>query len=255
MKYPCYGLAHGRQVIANYKAQGKFLKSVPQPENRSTVNESPEIELDEILRMLSKQLSVAKAEELKNTGMTDDQVEGLFAIALHSELNDFPPQTLADPDFWRYVAVEFFRDFIFWRDGENCSQASFGLNGMRRIPDCVPLRMFNRAHIANRIINNGSTLKLEDICLAGGTDFWQSHVFRAYHRFDLKIVEELILASMKTQNDVVREVAKTVKQFRANYDFHFRQEKHVEEMFKLGIDSGKKIVELKKKERVLPRGG
>ena len=25
MKYPCYQLAQGRQVIANYKAQGKFI--------------------------------------------------------------------------------------------------------------------------------------------------------------------------------------------------------------------------------------
>ena len=250
MKYPCYQLAQGRQVIANYKAQGKFLKSIPQPENRTVVTESSEVDFEEILRMLSKRLSVAEAEKLRQTGLTDDQVEGYLAITLHSEFSDFPPQALADPDFWRYVSVEFFRDFIYWRDGENCSQASFGLDMKRRIPNCVPLRMFNRAHIANRIIENGSSLKLEEICTAAGADFWQSHVFRAYHRFDLKIVEELVLASLKNKNDVLREVAKTVRQFRANYNFQFRQEYRIEEMIQLGIEAGNKVVALKKQESV-----
>ena len=176
MKYPCYQLAQGRQVIANFKAQGKLLRSIPQPENRTVVAASSEVEFDEILRLLSKQISVAEAEKLHATGLSDDQVEGHFAVILHSEFSDFPAQALTDPDFWRYVSAEFFRDFIYWRDGENCSPASFGLDAKRRIPNCVPLRMFNRAHIANRIIENGSSLDLGKICLAAGADFWQSFI-------------------------------------------------------------------------------
>jgi hypothetical protein len=252
VKYPCYQLAQGRQVIANYKAQGKFLKSVPQPENRTVVSESLEVEFDEILRMLSKRLSVTEAEKLRATGLTDDQVEGHFAMTLHSELSDFPAQALTDPDFWRYVSVEFFRDFIYWRDGENCSQASFGLDVKRRIPNCVLLRMYNRAHIAHRIIESGSALTLEKICLASGADFWQSHVFRAYHRFDVKIVEAFVLASMENKNDVLREVAKTVKQFRANYNFQFRQDDRIKEMIQLGIESGNKFVAQKKQTMASP---
>ena len=246
MKYPCYQIAQGRQVIANFKAQGKLLKSIPQPENRTVVAASSEVEFDEILRMLSKQISVAEAEKLHATGLTDDQVEGHFAVILHLEFSDFPAQALTDPDFWRYVSAEYFRDFIYWRDGENCSPASFGLDAKRRIPNCVPLRMFNRAHIANRIIENGSSLDLEKICLAAGADFWQSHVFRAYHRFDLKIVEKFVLASFENKNDVLREVAKTVRQFRANYNFQFREEDRIEEMIKMGIESGIKVVAEKK---------
>lgn len=253
MKYPCYQIAQGRQVIANHKSEGKFLKAILQPENRTVVIESSEVDFDEILRMLSRRLSVAEAEKLRASGLTDDQVEGYLAITLHSEFSDFPPQALADPDFWRYVSIEFFRDFIYWRDGENCSQASFGLDTKRRIPNCVPLRMFNRAHIANRIIENGSSLELEEICKAAGADFWQSHVFRAYHRFDLEIVEEFVLASRENKNDVLREVAKTVRQFRANYNFQFRQENRIEEMIQLGIESGNKFVSLKKKETINPK--
>jgi hypothetical protein len=249
MKYPCYQLAQGRQVIANYKAQGKFLKTVPQPEYRSIATETSEVDFDEVLRILLKRFSVAEAEKLRSTGLTDDQVEGFFAMTLHSELSDFPAQTLTDPDFWRYISVEFFRDFIFWRDGENCSQASFGLDLKRRIPNCVPLRMYNRAHIAHQIIQKGSMLTLEKICLASGADFWQSHVFRAYHRFDINIVEAFVLASMENKNDVLREVAKTVKQFRANYNFQFRQNDRIEEMIQLGIELGNIFVAEKKQSK------
>ena len=250
MKYPCYQLAQGRQVIANYKAQGKFLKSIPQPENRTVLAESLEFDIEEILRLLSKQLSVVEAEKLRSTGLSDDQVEGFFAMTLHSELSELPAQTIADPDFWRFISVEFFRDFIYWRDGENCSQASFGLDVKRRIPNCVPLRMYNRAHIAHRIIEKGGSLTLEKICLASGADFWQSHVFRAYHRFDIKIVEALVLASLENKNDVLREVAKTVKQFRANYNFQFRDDVRIGEMIQLGIEAGNTFLAKKKQTKV-----
>ena len=249
MKYPCYQLGQGRQVLANYKAQGKFLKTIPQPENRNISNEVLDVDFDEVLRIISKRLSVAEAEKLRATGLSDDQVEGNFAMTLHSEFSDFPAQTLTDPDFWRYVSVEFFRDFIFWRDGENCSQASFGLDLKRRIPNCVPLRMYNRAHIAHRIVEKGSTLTLEKICLASGADFWQSHIFRAYHRFDVKIVEAFVLASMENKNEVLREVAKTVKQFRANYNFQFRQDDRINEMIQLGIETGNIFVAEKKQSK------
>lgn len=238
MKYPCYQISQGRQVLANYKSQEKFLKVVPQPEQKKILIESSDVDIEEILRILSKRLSVVEAEKLNERGLSKDQVEGQFAIALHLELSDFPAQALTDPDFWRYVAIEFFRDFIYWRDGENCTQSSFGLESVRRIPDCVPLRMFNRVQIAKNVIASGSSLTLEEICLAAGTDFWQSHVFRVHNRFDPKVVNALVEASKSNKNEILREVAKTVRQIRANYNFQFRQNEQVDVMIKKGIDSG-----------------
>jgi hypothetical protein len=110
--------------------------------------------------------------------------------------------------------------------------------------------MYNRAHIAHQVIQNGSTLTLEKICLASGADFWQSHVFKAYHRFDLNIVEAFVLASMENNNDVLRQVAKTVKQFRANYNFQFRENDRIEEMIQLGIELGNIFVAEKKQSKV-----
>ena len=246
MKYPCYQVSQGRQVIANSKSQEKFLKVVPQPEQKKVLIESPDFDIEEVLRILSKRLSVIEAEKLYAQGLTKDQVEGQFAIVLHSEFSDFPPQALADPNFWRYVAIEFFRDLIYWRDGENCTQNSFGLESTRRIPDCVPLRMFNRVQIAKNVIKAGSSLTLEEICLAAGTDFWQSHVFRVHNRFDPKVVKALVEASRNNKNEVLREVAKTVRQIRANYNFQIRQSGQVDVMIQKGVESGLQAVKDKK---------
>lgn len=247
MKYPCYQVSQGRQVIANSKFQANVLKLVPQPDQRKVLIESPDIDIEEVLRILSRRLSVIEAEKLRKQGLTRDQVEGKFAIALHLEFSDFPSQALADPDFWRYVAIEFFRDFIYWRDGEHCTQNSFGLDSIRRIPDCVPLRMFNRVQIAKKVIEVGSSLALEEICLAAGTDFWQSHVFRVHNKFDPKVVKALVEASRNNRNEVLREVAKIVRQIRANYNFQIRQIEQVDEMIQRAVDSGLQAVNDKKR--------
>lgn len=246
MRYSCYQVLQGRQVIANSKSQGNILKIVPQPDQRKVLIESPDTDIEEVLRILSRRLSVIEAEKLCEQGLTRDQVEGKFAIALHSEFSDFPPQALADPDFWRYVAIEVFRDFIYWRDGENCTQNSFGLDSIRRIPDCVPLRMFNRVQIAKNVIEAGSSLALEEICLAAGTDFWQSHVFRVHNRFDPKVVKALVEASTNNKNEILREVAKTVRQIRANYNFQIRKIEQVDEMIQKAVESGLQAVNDKK---------
>ena len=247
MKYPCYQISQGRQVITKYRSENKLSRAVPQPEQKKVFIEGLDTDFEEVLRILSKRLSVVEAENLRQRGFSADQVEGKFAITLYSEFSDFPAQALADPDFWRYVAVEFFRDFIYWRVGENCDQANFGLDSVRRIPECVPLRMFNRVHIAKNIIEAGSSLTLEEICLSGGTDFWQSHVFRVQNRFDPRVLKALVVATHKHNVEVIRDVAKTVKQIRANYNFQVRQGDRIDAMIQKGVESAIQAVENKKR--------
>jgi hypothetical protein len=57
---------------------------------------------------------------------------------------------------------------------------------------------------------------------------------------------------MENKNDVLREVAKTVKQFRANYNFQFRQDDRIKEMIQLGIESGNIFVAQKKETKASP---
>ena len=57
---------------------------------------------------------------------------------------------------------------------------------------------------------------------------------------------------MENKNDVLREVAKTVKQFRANYNFQFRQDDRIKEMIQLGIESGNNFLAQKKETKASP---
>ena len=150
------------------------------------------VDVEAACSSLVDRVSVAEAKRLAEK-RSPDQVEGELSLALYETLRPLPPQALADPDFWRFVAVEMIRDFVYWRDGENCSHASFGLRSERRIPDCVPLRMFNRAHLVAKISGDGGMTGV-DIATSGGADFWQSHVLRVQNRFDPRVVRLLVEA-------------------------------------------------------------
>jgi hypothetical protein len=184
---------------------------------RLVKGETTRTEVEVALSLLADRVTVGKAEELSST-RSHDQVEGVLSLALYESLRDVPPQALGDPGFWRFVAVETLRDFVYWRDGQNCSLASFGLKSERRIPDCVPLRMFNRAHLALEIAGDDGMTDVQ-VATTGGADFWQSHVLRVQNRFDPRIVGLLAgaMADKSIPNvAVLREVAKEIRQIRSN---------------------------------------
>lgn len=108
-----------------------------------------------------------------------DAIEGELSIALYRGLRDLPTAILTDRGFWRFVATYWMYEFIQWRDGENCRPDSFGAQeGLGALWDCVPLRMFDRALISERVA--GAT-ELEDASWAAkiaGTDLWRSHILR-----------------------------------------------------------------------------
>jgi hypothetical protein len=217
MKYSCYRLSQGRAALSQYKGARSSGGAIA-PELRNADGDLVEEEAEDLLRLASRAASPRAAKALSGDGWSPDQVEGLLGLELFGLLSEFPSQALSDPDFWRYVAVETLREFVYWRDGANCSQASFGLSSARRIPDCVPLRMFNRALLATRIEDAGGP-EAKVTCTAGGADMWQSHVLRVQNRFDSRIVQDLVLADQSGEIPnvaVMREVAKDVRQVRAN---------------------------------------
>jgi hypothetical protein len=215
MKYPCFRISQGLTALANYSESNNSIRV--DPEMRVVQGESAHTEVEVALSLLADQVTVDEAERL-SSAQTHDQVEGVLSLALYQSLRDISPQALGDPGFWRFVAVDTLRGFVYWRDGENCSHASFGLKSERRIPDCVPLRMFNRAHLALRIAGNLGTTDVQ-VATTGGADFWQSHVLRVQNRFDPRIVGFLAgaMADGSIPNvGVLREVAKEVRQIRSN---------------------------------------
>lgn len=226
MKYPCFRLSQGRTALANHKDDGDNPFASVAPEYRLASGDLDSDDIDEILRDIRRGAGLDKANELRSSGLTADQVEGNVGVDLYPSIMEFPPEALGDPDFWRYIAVEVIRDFVFWRDGDDCSLASFGLSSARRIPDCVPLRMFNRAHIASETARDDSG-EQSRIAMAGGADFWQSHVLRVQNRYDPRIAQDLATAmySGEIPNvQVLRQIAKDIRRLRANLILELQQD-------------------------------
>ncbi len=215
MKYPCFRISQGLTALANYSESKSSVRV--DPEMRVVKGASAHTEVEVALSLLADRVTVARAQKL-SSNRSHDKVEGVLSLALYESLRDVPPQALGDPGFWRFVAVETVREFVYWRDGEDCSLASFGLKSERRIPDCVPLRMFNRAHLALKIAGDDGMTDVQ-IATTGGADFWQSHVLRVQNRFDPRIVGLLALAMADKSIPnvgVLREVAKEIRQIRSN---------------------------------------
>jgi hypothetical protein len=220
MRYPCYRVAQGRQLLAAMR--GDTLRAGPkaQPEMRLVKHTAAEddVGIERILEEARDILLVHQAKRLRDGGLDKDEVEGMLAVALHGVMSELPPQVLGDPDFWRYVSLGMAPDFVAWRDGENCSPASYGLQSGLRIPDCVPLRMFNRAHIGQQVSSILST-DVAEACRLGGADFWQSHVLRVQNRFDSRVVAALIAAMQDgrlPRAEEMRLAAKKIRQERSN---------------------------------------
>jgi hypothetical protein len=206
-------------VLSTIRNSDSLGSQVGKPEWRTCEVESDDVDFEELLRELRMEASVKNAQKLSDQKLSPDEVEGILAIKLHTILSELPAIVLTDPDFWRYVAVNELSEFVFWRDGSNCSQASFGLESARRIPDCVPLRMFNRIHIIKTSSIGVSDEKLQRLAISGGADFWQSHVFRVYNRFDARLVLQLLEIKDEYQFSAaggMRIVPKEIRKVRAN---------------------------------------
>ena len=142
------------------------------------------------------------------------QVEEKLSHSVYQFLKRLDAAALNDPDFWRYLSLNHFREFILWRyrKGPMPNGANFGLNSVRRIPDCVPLRMFNQGYIleSSGLSNN--------VTGTVGSDVWQSHILRVTNRYDPRISKWLIDQRniQKTDVQALRAVAKRIRQLRAN---------------------------------------
>lgn len=239
MKYPCFRLSQGKTALANLKDDRSLAFGSVTPELRNSEGDLDTDEVEDLLREVKRKVNANHAQELKTKGVSPDQVEGMLALELYSLMVALPSTCLTDPDFWRYISVEVVRDFIFWRDGADCSYASFGLSSSRRIPDCVPLRMFNRAHIAQLIDPQDPDVQTQ-IVQAGGADFWQSHVLRVQNRFDPRLVSTLVVAletsALKNVQDL-RDVAKDIRRLRANVILELQTDSELSQSIKSVISS------------------
>lgn len=152
-----------------------------------------------------------------------DELEGDLAAELHGGLAHLPASVLTDRDFWRFCSCYLY-DFVAWRQPSKSVTAFlryFGAasNGLGR--ECVPHRMFDRAHISK--VGGAAADAADPYALArfGASDVWKSHILRVANGNAPLVVHEILtdVQSGKLKTDVVRPFVKNLRRVRANVLF------------------------------------
>lgn len=237
MKYPVFRISQGRTALTNLRSSSKVGNSNVAPEWRTAPGELDQDEIEEIFAELRKALSPKTAEKLQNSGLEADKVEGALALELYEILTQFPAQTLGDPDFWRYVAVEVLNDFIVWRLSDDAALANYGLDSARTIVNCVPSRMFNRAYLAHQIAGSSGEDSVRATATSGGSDFWQSYILRVQNRYDPHLVKSLITGLQRTSRESIRSSAPIIRRARANIILELQGSTDIESTVSAVLDS------------------
>ena len=160
-----------------------------------------------------------------------EEYEATMSVDLFKILYPIQTQMLTDSDFWRFLSMYVFYDFIIWRDGENCAYASFGASGRAVNFDCVPFRMFNRALVAFAIDSTDKDLAYAKI---PGTDLWRSHILRVLNSYSSSVSKAILdqYNDGKLPTALVRDVVKRLRKLRSNLLFEILSDKDAEELLK-----------------------
>jgi hypothetical protein len=163
-----------------------------------------------------------------------DGLEGVLAAILHSGFRELPAGVLSDRDFWRYCAAYMY-DFIVWRQPTTSVTALYPYFGVKGetlgSADCLPQRMFDRAHIVLTASSGGSA---DPYALAkfGAADVWISHILRVRNSYAPIVVRELLegVEASRFKTDSIRELAKDLKRVRSNVLFEVLEREEVKTM-------------------------
>lgn len=163
-----------------------------------------------------------------------DGVEGELSVVLYKLLRDLPGTILSDRDFWRYCAARLY-DIVQWRYGENGSLANFGAATNAISHECLPHKMFERAHIA--FLGGHAVGDADPFALArfGASDVWRSHLLRTLNGNAPVVAHEILtdVKAGKLKTDLVREVVKNLRRVRANVLFEVLDQPQARELLDL----------------------
>jgi hypothetical protein len=163
-----------------------------------------------------------------------DKVEGELSVVLYRRFSDLPGTVLSDRDFWRYCAARLY-DIVQWRYGESGSLANFGAKTNAISHECLPHKMFERAHIA--FVGGKAVGDRDPFALAcfGASDIWRSHLLRTLNGNAPVVAHEILtdVAAGKLKTDLVREVVKNLRRVRANVLFELLNQPQARELIDL----------------------
>ena len=170
MRYPSISEGRCREIV-QARVDGRDVEVPVQ-----WVGTGDEVDLGRIAEAAAK----ISDRKVQYEGSGDrDCVEGLAAKHLYRALvpEDAQPVDIAvldDPGFWRFLGLQYFWDFIKWREpsvGEQGKHMEY-IDG-RRSTECVPTRMYLRVAAVGGLEHADQAERLKE-----ATDFWRSHILR-----------------------------------------------------------------------------
>lgn len=177
----------------------------------------------------------------KKSDQARDKIEGELSVVLYKRFRDLPGTILSDRDFWRYCAARLY-EIVEWRHGENGSLANFGAKTNSISHECMPHRMFERAHIA--FLGGEAVGDPDPFALArfGASDVWRSHLLRVLTGNAPVVAHEVLMdvKAGKLKTDLVREVVKNLKRVRANVLFEVLDQPQAREL--LDVETAQAVV-------------
>ena len=201
---------------------GTVVESALQPGQSAATTEDWWDEIDEALASV---MEVWRNEDLTHyeSQIKRDGLEGVLAVVLHQGMKGLPASVLTDRDFWRYCAAYMY-EFIAWRQPTTTVTALFPYFGLKGeslgSADCVPQRMFGRAHIVHAASAQWDPDPYE-LAKFGAADVWISHILRVRNSYAPLVVRELLdgVRAGRFKTEAIREVAKDLKRVRSNVLF------------------------------------
>ena len=145
--------------------------------------DGPEIDtepLEECRRKIER-LCSSDSQYLRSQKLDADQIEGMAAVELWTAVSnaEVPVEALDDPMFWSWVSLASLWNFMVWREPRAFTSADGSADAWnqyvdgRKSSDAVATRMYLR-------IAAVGGLEFAELAwaVAGGTDFWRSHILR-----------------------------------------------------------------------------
>lgn len=181
--------------------------------------------VDDVLTVLDEVLATWGRVDLKNysSDQARDEMEGILSAKIHEGLRLIPATVLTDRNFWRYCSTYLY-DFVVWRQPSSAVSALypyFGVASDSLGTECVPHRMFNRAHIARAGVEHSGDAHPYALASFGAADVWKSHILRTRNSYAPVVVHEILVDVQggKLPTDPVRLLAKNLKRVRSNVLF------------------------------------
>jgi hypothetical protein len=145
-----------------------------------------------------------------------------------------PPEILADPDFWLWVAVRHFGDTIEWRYGSPAAGTHLSNYGIGSRSENLMFRLWLRAEL---VLDERASDRYH-LCRRGQIDFYRSHLFRQGYANVRNFARALLrfqypnddVTSPYLKVDQIRELVKRLRRLRANLFLEILEEEECREV-------------------------